>query len=287
MTWLGESAALAVLSFDVDAESAILAQGRRYADHAMVMTHQAYGPLVGVPRLLRLLDDVAIKATFFVPGLTADRYPETVERIAAAGHEIGHHSYSHRSPVDLGEAGERADFERALAALDRVGVAPKGHRSALWEASWNTPALVAEYGLAYDSTLMDDDKPYLLETERGTIAELPPHWSLDDWEQYAYLPRPPIGSTIESPTKVLDLWTNELDAMRRHGCLFMLTNHPFLSGRPGRVETLRALIEHALDRGDVEFATAGQVAARVRADPQATKRTLRPVEVDAATYPDE
>jgi hypothetical protein len=52
MTWLGESAALAVLSFDVDAESAILAQGRRYADHAMVMTHQAYGPLVGVPRLL-------------------------------------------------------------------------------------------------------------------------------------------------------------------------------------------------------------------------------------------
>jgi peptidoglycan-N-acetylglucosamine deacetylase len=200
MTWLGESAALAVLSFDVDAESAILAQGRRYADHAMVMTHQAYGPLVGVPRLLRLLDDVAIKGTFFVPGLTADRYPETVERIAAAGHEIGHHSYSHRSPVDLGEAGERADFERALAALERVGVQPKGHRSALWEASWNTPALVAEYGLAYDSTLMDDDKPYLLETERGTIAELPPHWSLDDWEQYAYLPRPPIGSNIESPT---------------------------------------------------------------------------------------
>jgi peptidoglycan-N-acetylglucosamine deacetylase len=86
---------------------------------------------------------------------------------------------------------------------------------------------------------------------------------------------------------VLDLWTNELDAMRRHGCLFMLTNHPFLSGRPGRVETLRALIEHALSRGDVEFATAGQVAARVRADPHATKRTLRPVEVDTAIYPDE
>jgi Polysaccharide deacetylase/Permease for cytosine/purines, uracil, thiamine, allantoin len=132
MTWLGESAALAVLSFDVDAESAILAQGRRYADHAMVMTHQAYGPLVGVPRLLRLLDDVAIKATFFVPGLTADRYPETVERIAAAGHEIGHHSYSHRSPVDLGEVGERTDFERALAALERVGVQPKGHRTSVF-----------------------------------------------------------------------------------------------------------------------------------------------------------
>jgi peptidoglycan/xylan/chitin deacetylase (PgdA/CDA1 family) len=286
MSWLGGSAALAVLSFDVDAESAILAQGRRYAEHAMVMTHQAYGPLVGVPRLLALLDDFAIKGTFFVPGLTADRYPQVVERIAAAGHEIGHHSYSHRSPVDLGEDGEREDFERALEALDRLGVQPKGHRSALWEASWGTPALVAEYGLEYDSTLMDDDRPYLLETEHGTIAELPPHWSLDDWEQYAYLPRPPIGVNIESPAKVLDLWTNELDAMRRYGCLFMLTNHPFLSGRPGRVETLRRLVEHALAAGDVEFVTAAEVAARVCEDPQATKRTLRRVEVDAATYPE-
>jgi peptidoglycan/xylan/chitin deacetylase (PgdA/CDA1 family) len=286
MSWLGDSAAVAVLSFDVDAESAILAQGRRYADHAMVMTHQAYGPLVGVPRLLGLLEDFGIKGTFFVPGLTADRYPQVVERIAAAGHEIGHHSYSHLSPVDLGEAGERADFERALEALDRVGVQPKGHRSALWEASWRTPALVAEYGLEYDSTLMDDDKPYLLATDRGTIAELPPHWSLDDWEQYAFLPRPPIGVNIESPAKVLDLWTSELDAMRRYGCLFMLTNHPFLSGRPGRVETLRRLVEHALGRGDVEFVTAAEVAERVREDPQATRRTLRPVHVDEAIYPD-
>jgi peptidoglycan-N-acetylglucosamine deacetylase len=286
MSWRGDSAALAVLSFDVDAESAILAQGRRYADHAMVMTHQAYGPQVGVPRLLELLDDFGIKATFFVPGLTADRYPQAVELIAAADHEIGHHSYSHRSPVDLGQAGEREDFERALAALDRLGVRPRGHRSALWEASWDTPALVAEYGLEYDSTLMDDDRPYLLETEHGAIAELPPHWSLDDWEQYAYLPRPPIGVNIESPTKVLDLWKNELDAMRRHGCLFLLTSHPFLSGRPGRVETLRRLVEHALDCGDVEFVTAVEVAARVREDPQATTRTLRPVRVDAAIYPD-
>jgi len=286
MSWLGDGAAVAVLSFDVDAESAILAAGRRYADHAMVMTHQAYGPLVGVPRILALLDDFGLNGTFFVPGLTADRYPQTVEQIAAAGHEIGHHSYSHLSPVDLGADGEREDFERALAALERVGVKPSGHRSALWEASWNTPGLVAEYGLDYDSTLMDDDKPYLLETPKGTIVELPPHWSLDDWEQYAYLPRPPIGVNIESPAKVLDLWTNELDAMRRHGCLFMLTNHPFLTGRPGRVETLRRLIEHALDRGDVTFATAGEVAARARADDTVTTRLLRPVEVDAAIYPD-
>lgn len=286
MRWLGNHAAVFVLSFDVDAESPILAHGRRHAENAMAMTHQAYGPLVGVPRLLALLDEFDLKATFFVPGLTADRYPATVERVLEAGHEVAHHSYSHISPVNLSESEEREDFERGLAALERVGVRPRGYRAAMWEATWRTPALVAEYGLAYDSTLMDDDRPYLLETASGTIAELPPHWSLDDWEQYAFLPDPPIGQTIEAPGKVLDLWTNELDAMRRHNTLFMLTNHPFLSGRPGRVETLRRLVEHALERGDVEFATAEEVARRVRDDPDAPRRGLRPVEVDEAIYPD-
>jgi peptidoglycan/xylan/chitin deacetylase (PgdA/CDA1 family) len=286
VSWLGGSRAVAVLSFDVDAESAILAMGRGYADHAMVMTHQAYGPLVGVPRLLDLLAEYGLPATFFVPGVTAERYPEVVERIATAGFEIGHHSHSHRSAVDLGESGERADFERALAALERVGVQPLGHRAALWEASWHTPALVAEYGLRYDSSLMDADRPYRLRVGGQTIAELPPHWGLDDWEQYAFLPRPQIGSVIESPHKVVELWRAELDAMRRHNCLFMLTCHPFLSGRASRVEALRGLIEHALDAGDVGFASAGEVAERALADPEVPERELRPVVADPEIYPD-
>jgi len=286
MSWLAGTRAAAVLSFDVDAESPILAMGRRYAEHAMVMTHQAYGPLVGVPRLLELLSDYDLRATFFVPGLTAERYPRMVERVADAGHEVGHHSYSHRSPVDLSEAGEREDFERALAALEGVGVRPAGHRAAMWEASWHTPALVAEHGLTYDSSLMDSDRPYRLRTAKGTIAELPPHWSLDDWEQYAFLPRPPIGSIIESPAKVVELWRSELDAMRRHGCLFMLTCHPFISGRPSRVEALRALIEYALDAGDVEFTTAETIARRALEDPELPEREPVPVEADPDVYPD-
>src|SRR4051795_5781767 len=204
--WRAGAAAVAVLSFDVDAESPILAAGRGYAGHAMAMTHQAFGPRVGVPRLLALLADYQLRATFFVPGLTAERYPETVERIVAAGHEIGHHSHSHRSAVDLGEAGEREDFERALAALDAVGVTPRGHRAALWEASWRTPALVAEHGLAYDSSLMDADTPYRLATPPGTITAPPPHLGPDDWEQYAFLPRPNIGGIIQSPLAVADMW---------------------------------------------------------------------------------
>jgi peptidoglycan/xylan/chitin deacetylase (PgdA/CDA1 family) len=277
---------LAVLSFDVDAEAPILVEGRRHADNAGVMSHQAYGPLVGVPRILGLLREYDLPATFFVPGLTADRYPQTVEAILAAGYEIGHHSYAHFSPVDQDERAERADFERALAALDRRGVRPEGFRCPSWEPTWHTPTLVAEYGLTYDSSLMDDDSPYLLETQRGELVELPVHWSLDDWQQYAYLPRPSFKGPIESPSKVLDLWTAELDAMRRYGGLFMLTCHPFLSGRPHRVEVLRRLIEHGLAAGDVEFVSGREAARRAGADDGLRRRRLEPVVVDEEIYPE-
>src|ERR1700674_182485 len=110
-----------VLSFDVDAESPILAQGKRYAEHAMVMTHQAFGPLVGVPRILQLLKDFSLHATFFVPGLTADRYPKVVADILSQGHEVPLHSYSHISPVGTSLEEQKADFERGLQALKRVG----------------------------------------------------------------------------------------------------------------------------------------------------------------------
>lgn len=283
--WRNGHAAVAVLTFDVDAESPILAQGRRYAGHAMVMSHQAFGPRTGVPRLLALLADYDLKATFFVPGLTAERHPDVVQRVLEGGHEVAHHSHTHYSPVTLSEDGERRDFERALAALDAVGAQPRGHRAAMWEASWLTPRLVAEHGMVYDSSLMDSDVPYRLDTGAGEIAELCPHWSLDDWEQYAFLPQPNIGGIIRSPLTVSDMWIHELDAVRRHGGLFVLTCHPFLSGRAGRVEGLRRVIEAGLDRGDVEFSTCLALAERVRAASDVERRTLEPVTVSAELYP--
>lgn len=276
---------MAALTFDVDAESPIIAEGRRFARHAMVMSHQAFGPRVGVPRILALLADYGLPATFFVPGVTAQRYPGTVEQILTAGHEIAHHSHTHRTVATMSAAEERADFEKALEALQRCGVTPRGHRAALWDASWRTPSLVAEYGMSYDSSLMDADTPYLIDTSSATIAELPPHWSLDDWEQYAFLPEPSIGQIIQSPRVVADMWIGEIDAMRRHGCLFMLTCHPFLSGRAGRLEALRSVIDAALQRGDVRFTNCAALADAALGDPALSRRELSEPVFSAADYP--
>ena len=74
--------------------------------------------------------------------------------------------------------------------------------------------------------------------------------------------------------------------MRRHACLFVLTMHPFLSGRPGRIEGLRTLIEHALECGDVEFLSCGEAARRAGADDVLPRRRLRQVDPDPEVYPD-
>ncbi|GAA3928793.1 polysaccharide deacetylase [Actinomadura viridis] len=284
-SWHGGAAAVVTLGFDVDAETPILARGGRYAAHASTMSHQAYGPDVGLPRILDLLDEMEVPATFFVPGWVAEHRPGLAASIVERGHEVAHHSYAHRPPTSMTPAEERADFVRALEVFAGQGIEIVGYRAALWEASWLTAELVAEHGLRYDSSLMGDDRPYRVGTAAGEIMELPVHWSLDDWEQYAFLPEPHVGSVIESPRKVLELWRAELDGMRRYRCLFNLCVHPFLSGRPGRALALREFIEYARGCGDVAFARCRDVAEAAFADPEVGVRPHRPPQVDPAVHP--
>jgi len=271
--WRQGAAAVAVLSFDVDAEAPILAEGAHYAEDLSAMSHQAYGPRVGVPRILELLAAHEIEGTFFVPGVTAEHWPGTVEKILDAGHEVALHGHSHRVLPGMTTAEQRRDLEFGLEALARLGTQPRGYRAPYWRLTQATLDLLAGRGIHYDSSLMDDDKPYRLATVSGTVAELPVHWSLDDWEQYAFLPDPDIGQQVESPRKVVELWTAELDAMRRTNSLCVLTCHPFLSGRPSRVQAIENFIEFALDCGDIRFSRADQLADVVLGDPDEQERS--------------
>jgi peptidoglycan/xylan/chitin deacetylase (PgdA/CDA1 family) len=189
-----------------------------------------------------------------------------VRAIVAAGHEVGWHNDLHEPPYSLSEDEERAILERGAEVLEPLtGHRPRGYRAPWWELNERTPELLAAAGFAYDSSLMDDDVPYRLATAAGTLIELPVHWSLDDWEQYAFLPEPDIGSQIELPSKVLELWTGELDAMRDEGCLLVITMHPFLSGRPARAKMLGEFLARVRERGDVWQATMGEIADHAEA----------------------
>jgi peptidoglycan-N-acetylglucosamine deacetylase len=267
--WPDGYRAAAALSFDLDAEAVMLSTDPASAGRLMVMSHQAYGPLTGVPRLLRLLRRHELRATFFTPGFTAERYPSVVKSIVDEGHEIAHHSYLHESVAGWDRAAEAAMIDRGLEALDRVaGIRPAGYRAPMWEMNRHTPELLIERGFAYDSSLMDCDVPYVLAGSAGgaagDIVEVPIHWALDDWEQYAYLPDLTGSGLIESPAKVLEMWSWELAAMYAEGVCFVLTNHPFLSGRPGRIRALDQLIELMKSLDGLWITTVADIAAHTR-----------------------
>lgn len=282
-TWPGGAGAAASFCFDLDAESAVLSFAPEAASRMSVMTHQSYGPLVGVPRLLRLLERHAIRATFFVPGYSARRYPEVVRSIVDAGHELAHHGYLHEP---LGEASEQREveyLERGLEALEEVaGVRPVGYRAPMWELNYRSPGLLARYGFLYDSSLMDADHPYeLVAGSSGErLVEIPIHWALDDWEQYCYLPGLFESSPINSPRRAQEAWRAEMRATAAEAGCFVLTAHPFLSGRPARAAALEELMREAAEAPDLWVASMGEIAAHTRSL-ALTPRRLEPPVLDA------
>jgi peptidoglycan/xylan/chitin deacetylase (PgdA/CDA1 family) len=225
--------------------------------------------------LLGLLERHRIRSTFFVPGYTAHRYPGVVKDIVAAGHEVAHHGYLHEQPTAVSAAEEAVNLDRGLQALEEVaGVRPVGYRAPMWDLSWRSPALLAERGFLYDSSLMDADVPYELAAGPGTgssgssgqasLVEIPIQWALDDWEQFCFLPDISGSGLIETPRKARELWQDEFEALRDAGGCWVLTNHPFLTGRPSRARQLDELMAHVTACADVWTASLEEVARHVR-----------------------
>jgi len=171
--------------------------------------------------------------------------------------------------------------DRGLDALAQVAGRPVGYRAPMWELNWHSPQLLLERGFLYDSSLMDADVPYELAVGDGSLVEIPIQWALDDWEQYCYLPDLSGSGLIESPAKVLELWSLELEAVRAEGGCFVLTNHPFLSGRPSRARALEELVERAASADDVWLAPLGDIATHVRTLGLAPRALERPELPDA------
>lgn len=267
-SWPSGFRAAACFTFDMDAESSTLWNHPEAAGYLDVMTHQAYGPRTGVPRILRILDQLGIRCTFFVPGYSAERWPEVARSVRDAGHEIGHHGYLHEHSRSATPEDEERRLVRGLEALDAVlGVRPIGYRAPMWNMSYTLPALLARHGFRYNSGLMDADHPYRLavsgEPGAPTLIELTAHWSHDDGPAYSYIPGFTGSGVIQSPSAVLERWTLELEALVEEGGLFILTNHPFVSGRASRAAALGQLIRRAQNLGGVWITTCAEIAAHV------------------------
>jgi len=236
-----------LLTFDYDAESC---EARMFPDKPVKLSKGQFGPKVGLPRILGLLDKYGIKSTFFVPGWTAEKYPESVKEIVRRGHEVAAHGYMHEN---LGELRPQEDevevFRKSIDTLEvAAGHRPVGFRAPHWEFSQNTMANLMKFSFMYDSSLMDDEKPYVIKQDGKStgIVELPVEWFLDDWPIFEIERRP--------PSEAFNIWIQEFEAIyEKKVPYFMLTMHPECIGRASRTKILETLIRTIRRRRSVRF----------------------------------
>jgi peptidoglycan/xylan/chitin deacetylase (PgdA/CDA1 family) len=172
-----------MFTFDFDAETLWISRDASNWKRPGTLSQGTFGARVGVPKILELLRDYGLKATFFVPGWTAEKYVDRIEAIINDRHEIGHHGYLHEWIDPNFPELEREALEKGLEALQKtVGIRPSGYRSPAGETSENLFGLLSEYKFLYDSSLQDAIDPYQLRLADGSPGpiELPWHWSLDD-----------------------------------------------------------------------------------------------------------
>jgi peptidoglycan/xylan/chitin deacetylase (PgdA/CDA1 family) len=242
------------LTFDFQGGEAIrpLADGKINHEE---YTQAEYGPNTAIWRLLRILDKEGVVATFMVCGAIAERYPDAVKAIVADGHEVAGHGYHHEVARDLTRDEERDVIARASAMiLDRAGSSPVGWRSCT--QSPNSLELLMEAGYLWNSNTFSHDLPFLWEADGRDLVELP-RQPFGDGRTYG-------NRDSGNPADTLVIWKGMFDDLYEEStieptyCPFQF--HPYISGRPGRARTLRAIIQHMKQVEGVWFATGSEVA---------------------------
>jgi peptidoglycan/xylan/chitin deacetylase (PgdA/CDA1 family) len=114
---------------------------------------------------------------------------------------------------------------------------------------------------------MGNDIPYDVATPDGPLAEIPIQWLLDDAPFFRHV----YGATnaIAGPDRVLRFWCQEFKGMYADNGCFVVTCHPYISGRAARIAMLDDLIGYIKTFEGVWFTTLGEVAQWHMAQPRA------------------
>ncbi|MYH58775.1 MAG: polysaccharide deacetylase [Boseongicola sp. SB0675_bin_26] len=264
--WPNGARCACAITFDVDADSLIhISKQKDGFDRLYPISMGRYGPTVAIPRILETYRRLGLKQTFFVPGWCIEQYPDAMEAILNGGHEIGHHGYLHEDPTEHGAAEQEHWFERALDAHRRVtGRQPTGYRAPVYNVNQSVIDLLTKHEFTYDSSLMADDIPYVLDTPGGELIEVPVHWGTDDWPPFAHYDEIGYLMPVRSPSSGLGAFWEEFDAHYEARGLWMSIWHPFLTGRLARWRLVEKWLEGVLERDDVWFAPLCEIAAHVQ-----------------------
>lgn len=243
---------------------------------------------VGVPRLLQLAQRRNLPFTWFWPGHSIETFPEQFDQVVAAGHEIGHHGYSHENPLEMSREQETEVFEYVYDLIERrAGQGPVGYVAPWWEMSHHTNEILSDAGMLYDHSFMHQDfMPYyvrvgdswtnidyeaesakdwmkpLVRGKETDLVEIPASWNIDDLPPMMFIKSSPNSHGFVNPRDIEEMWRDQFDWVYREMdyAVYPMTIHPDVSGRPHVLLMLERLFDHFASHPGVKFAYMKDIA---------------------------
>jgi len=242
---------------------------------------------VGSLRLLKLFERFGIKTTWFIPGHSIETFPEQMQAVVEAGHEVGIHGYSHENPIEMTPEQEEAVLDKCIDLVTKLsGRRPTGYVAPWWEFSPVSNELLLKKGIKYDHSLMHKDfEPYyvrvgdtwtkidyskqpgdwmkpLVRGQETDLIELPASWHLDDLPPMMFVKKAPNSHGFVNPHDIEQLWRDQFDWVYREYdyAVFPITIHPDVSGRPQVLMMLERLYGYMIRHPGVKFVTMDAVA---------------------------
>lgn len=241
--------------------------------HISVEQIYEYGARVGVWRILRLFERKRVPLTIFAVAMAAERHPQVIRAMVAAGHEIASHGLKWINYQYVPEDVERAHIHQAMDILTQVA----GERPLGWytgRTSPNTRRLVAEYGgFLYEADDYNDDLPYWAMIEGRPQLIVP--YTLDANDMRFVSPQ-----GFNSGDQFLSYLKDSFDVLYAEGAdtprMMSVGLHCRLIGRPGRIAALARFLDYASSHDGVWFCRRIDIARHWR--------TRHPLQAEATQH---
>lgn len=284
------------VSIDLDAVSGWLGTNSHPDNVLADYSAGFFAARVGVPRLLRMLKKLNLseRCTWFIPGHSAESFPEEVKQVVASGCEIGLHGYAHEGAYQLTPEQERDVLVRCMEiAQNLTGKKPVGYRAPLYQLRESTLDLLEEFGFEYDASLTDHDchpffaprRPPLQPIDfskpastwmhpvkesptlpdRRPLVCVPCNYYMEDMTPMQFLPHTENSQGYVDVRVIENLWRDRFLWIRdnEEEPVFPVLMHPDTSGMAHVIGMLERTLSWLKDwerEGEVEFLQTGEIA---------------------------
>ncbi|MFC1886500.1 polysaccharide deacetylase family protein [Thermodesulfobacteriota bacterium] len=214
-----------------------------------------FGKRVGIRGLLDLFEKHNLRATFAVPAIIGETFPESIREAVKKGHEVAANGYLHEDVSKLDREEEKKRLDLTTGLLEEIcGQRPMGwfclpsrtDDYGCGKLSPHTIDLLIDAGYEYLGNGLADDIPFYWVTDfdtRRNILTLPYYYHFDD-QFFISFPGYGMGNGNENPATLFQNWKQEFDASYLRGRFFSMFVHPYLIQWGHGMETLESMIEY-------------------------------------------